>query len=189
MNTQLLIVGVVAAVVVAAIAWWYTRNRRRAHLRARFGHEYVRVVQETGNASKAEAMLEHREQRVAKMHIRPLTSEESHQYGEAWRRVQSRFVDDPKGAVMEADKLITEVMSARGYPMSDWDQRVADISVDHPMVCERYRAGHEIFLKHERGQATTEDLRTAMVDYRQLFDELVGPARQSEVREWQRRAG
>jgi hypothetical protein len=189
MNTQVFIVAVIAAVVVVAIAWWYTQNRRRAHLRARFGDEYARAVQETGNASKAEAMLEHRERRVARMNIRPLTSEESSQYGEAWRRVQSRFVDDPKGAVTEADRLITEVMSARGYPMSDWDQRVADISVDHPMVCDRYRAGHEVFLKHERGQATTEDLRTAMVDYRQLFDELVGPARQSETRERQRRAG
>src|SRR5713226_5277858 len=131
MNNELLFVIVVVAVVVAVAAWWYTQSRRRAHLRTRFGPEYERTVRQTGNAAKAEEILEHRERRVAKLHVRPLTLEESARFSESWTRGQSRFVDDPKGAVTEADRLITEVMTARGYPMADWDQRVADISVDH----------------------------------------------------------
>ena len=183
MNTQQIIVVVIVAVVAAILAWWYVRNQRRAHLRTRFGSEYERAVHETGNVDKAEAMLANRERRVDKLHIRSLTPEEADRFSIAWRNVQSRFVDDPKGAVVDADALITDVMATRGYPMTSWTQRVADISVDHPRVCEHYRVGHEIALRQERGTASTEDLRQAMVAYRELFAELVEPVHQ------QRRAG
>ena len=190
MNTQVIVVAVVVAVVGAVLAWWYVQSQRRAHLRTRFGPEYERAVHETGNVEKAEAMLVDRERRVEKLHIRSLTPEESDRFSIAWRTVQSRFVDDPKGAVMDADKLITDVMATRGYPMTNWAQRVADISVDHPRVCERYRVGHEIALRQEQGTASTEDLRQAMVAYRELFAELVEPVHRPAVREQQqRRAG
>jgi hypothetical protein len=177
-DSQLLIivlVVLVAAVAVAA-AWYLTAARRRQRLQRRFGPEYERTVRETGDPAKADAVLADRERRVEKLNIRPLSSADSTRFLDAWKGVQSRFVDDPKGAVTEADRLITEVMSARGYPMSDWEQRVADISVDHPSVCDHYRQGHDIARRHERGQASTEDLRQAMVHYRALFDELVQPA-------------
>jgi hypothetical protein len=174
MNTTqlLLIVAVIAAAVVAA-AWFVIQNRRRQHLKQRFGPEYDRAVRDTGNPSKAEAMLSERERRVEKLHLHPLAAHEAQRFSGAWKQVQSRFVDDPKAAVADADRLITEVMAARGYPMADWEQRVADISVEHPRVCDNYRRAHEIALCRERGQASTEDLRQGMVYYRDLFDELV----------------
>lgn len=190
MNTQLLIVIVIGALAIALVAWWYVQTRRREHLRARFGPEYERALRESGGrADKAEAILVDRERRIEKLHIRPLTPEESGRFAESWRRVQSRFVDDPKGAVTEADRLVTEVMSTRGYPMADWEQRVADISVDHSRVCENYRLAHEVALRHERGEASTEDLRQAMVHYRALFDELVETVDQRSAQQAQRRAG
>lgn len=184
MNTQALIIGlaIIAIVVIVAAVWMM---RRRDHLRRRFGPEYERTVRETGSTTKAESTLAQRERRVEKLHIRALTPDESARFSEAWRRVQSRFVDEPKSALNEADRLITEVMAARGYPMSDWNQRVADISVDHPAVLDHYRTGHDIVLKQEQGQATTEDLRRAMVEYRSLFADLVD----THVRDQQRRAG
>lgn len=182
----LMIVAIVAAVAVAVAAWWYVQNRRRTHLRSRFGPEYERVVRETGDPAKADALLAERERRIEKLHIRSLTPEESGRFAESWRRVQARFVDDPHGAVTDADRLITDVMSARGYPMANWEQRVADISVDHPRVAEPYRSGHDIALRHQRGEASTEDLRQAMVHYRELFGELVEPA---HARDATRRVG
>jgi hypothetical protein len=155
------------------VAWFLLQNRRRQHLKQRFGPEYDRAVRDTGNPSKAEAMLSERERRVEKLHLHPLAANESQRFSSAWKEVQSRFVDDPKGAVADADRLITEVMAARGYPMADWEQRVADISVEHPRVCDNYRRAHEIALRHASGHATTEDLRQGMVYYRGLFDELV----------------
>ena len=180
MNTQVLIVAVVAAVAVALLAWWLVQNRRRSHLRARFGPEYERVVRETGNVSKAETMLSDRERRVEKLHLRALTPEESARFSASWKAVQTRFVDDPKGALTEADSLITSVMAARGYPMSNWEQRVADISVDYPRVVDHYRTGHDIAIR----DASTEDMRRAMIAYRELFAELV-----ESTRDTLRRAG
>jgi len=177
MNTQTLIVVAVAAIAAALLAWWFVQSRRRDHLRMRFGPEYERAIRETGNVSKAETMLADRERRIEKLSIRALTVDESGRFNETWRGVQIRFVDDPKGALAEADALITEVMTARGYPMSNWDQRVADISVDHPRVVDRYRTGHDIAVRHDRGDASTEDLRRAMIAYRELFAELVEPPR------------
>ena len=176
MNTQSLIVAVIAAIAIVLFVRWYVLHRSE-HLRARFGPEYERAVRETGNVSKAESMLSNRERRVEKLPIRALSAEESGRFSGNWRVIQARFVDDPKGAVTDADVLIREVMSTRGYPMSNWEQRVADISVDHPHVVENYRTGHDIAIRHERGEASTEDLRRAMIAYRELFAELVEPPR------------
>jgi hypothetical protein len=110
---------------------------------------------------------------VARLNIKPLSADDAVRFGDNWRRVQSRFVDDPQGAVSEADRLVGEVMHARGYPVGDFEQRVADISVDHPEVVMNYRAARDIAEVHARGQATTEDLRQAMVHYRALFSDLL----------------
>jgi hypothetical protein len=177
MNTQLWMVAAVAAIAVALLALWFVQSRRRAHLRTRFGPEYERAIREAGNVSKAETMLADRERRIEKLHIRSLTADESARFSASWQTVQTRFVDDPKSALGEADALITEVMAARGYPMSNWEQRVADISVDYPRVVDKYRTGHDIAGRHDRGDASTEDMRRAMIAYRELFAELVEPPR------------
>ena len=123
--------------------------------------------------SRAERELESREKRVERLHIRALDPRDRERFAEAWREDQKRFVDDPKGAVMEADRLVTEVMKARGYPVADFDERVDYISVDHPRVVENYRAARVIVDRHKRGEAGTEDLRQALIYYRALFDELL----------------
>jgi len=176
MNTPSLIVAVIAAIAIVLVVRWYVLHRSE-HLRARFGPEYDRAIRETGNVGKAESMLSDRERRVEKLPIRELSAEESGRFSGNWRVIQARFVDDPKGAVTDADVLIREVMSTRGYPMTNWEQRVADISVDHPHLVENYRTGHDIAIRHERGEASTEDLRRAMIAYRELFAELVEPPR------------
>jgi hypothetical protein len=142
-------------------------------LRQKFGPEYDRAVLTHGSERKAEATLEGRKERVEKLNLRDLDRAESEKFSRDWQAVQSRFVDSPKGAVAEADDLVSSVMKARGYPVADFDQRSADISVDHPRVVENYRAAHAIALRVGKDQATTEDLRTAMIHYRSLFEELV----------------
>jgi hypothetical protein len=142
-------------------------------LRKRFGTEYERAVVAHGSERKAEAKLADREERVEKLNIRDLDSIQHKRFSERWEAVQFRFVDSPKGAVAEADDLVSTVMMARGYPVSDFDQRAADISVDHPRVVENYRLAHEIALRVGKDAATTEDLRTAMIHYHSLFEELV----------------
>jgi len=163
---------VVAALVIGGVLW--SRRRRSEHLKDRFGREYDRTVEATGDRSTAEADLADREKRVEKLDIRPLTAEERRDFGRRWDEVQARFVDDPPRAVAFADALLGEVMKARGYPVSDFDQRAGDISVDHPVVVEHYHKAHDIAVRHERGEASTEDLRQAMIHYRALFDNLVG---------------
>jgi len=163
---------VVAALVIGGVLW--SRRRRSEHLKDRFGREYDRTVEATGDRSTAEADLADREKRVEKLDIRPLTAEERRDFGRRWDEVQARFVDDPPRAVAFADALLGEVMKARGYPVSDFDQRAGDISVDHPVVGEHYHKAHDIAVRHERGEASTEDLRQAMIHYRALFDNLVG---------------
>ena len=177
--------AIVVIVVVAAAALWRWRQHRSAQLRARFGPEYDRTVQRTGAVSKAEAALEARARRVDRLHITPLSSEDAARFSDAWRGIQSRFVDDPKGAVIAADRAIGDVMRARGYPVADFERRVEDISVDHPTVVMNYHAARDIVEEHERGRASTEDLRQAMVHYRALFHELleVTPAPQADVHE------
>jgi hypothetical protein len=151
------------------------RKRRTQRLRTQFGgSEYSRAVKEGGNRRQAEAVLDKRAERVEALHIRPLAPGDRARFVESWARVQARFVDGPGGAVTEADQLLNDVMSTRGYPMSDFEQRTADISVDHPLVLEHYRSAHEIAVRQTQGQASTEDLRQAMIHYRTLFEELVG---------------
>ncbi len=175
-TTQLaLIIGLVLIVVVGVAAAVYMRKRRTARLRAQFGDpEYTRALQEVGNQRNAEKQLEERVARVENFHIRALSPADHARFMESWRKVQGRFVDSPGGAVTEADQLLGDVMSMRGYPVSDFEQRAADISVDHPHVMENYRAGHAIALRQKQGQASTEELRQAMIHYRTLFEELVG---------------
>jgi hypothetical protein len=174
-QTQMLIIVVVivAVLVVAAMAFVTTRKRRSLKLRERFGPEYDRVLRQEGDARKAEGVLEFREKRREKFKVRPLSATDKSSFATRWNEVQARFVDDPRGAVTVADSLVTEVMQARGYPIGEFDQRAADISVDHPIVVENYRSAHTIALRHGSGQANTEDLRQAMVHYRVLFQELL----------------
>jgi FtsZ-interacting cell division protein ZipA len=172
-----IIIAVIAAVVVIAIvSFLLARKRRSQQLRERFGPEYDRVVKKEGEVRRAEGVLEIRAKRREKFAIRPLSEETRADFAERWRIVQSHFVDDPKASVSEVDHLVNELMETRGYPMADFDQRAADISVDHPVVVENYRAAHDTALRHGRGQAGTEDLRKAMVHYRSLFEELLGDA-------------
>jgi len=165
-------VVVIAAIVIAALVW--SRRRRSDHLRNQFGPEYDRAVEEKGGRAKAEAELAEREKRVQKLDIRPLDASERRDFIDRWTEVQGRFVDDPPRAVAFADALLGQVMKARGYPVTDFDQRAGDISVDHPVVVEHYRKAHDIAMRHEKGEASTEDLRQAMIHYRALFDNLVG---------------
>jgi hypothetical protein len=169
--------GIIALVVIVAAGiatWMFSRNRRSVKLKSKFGDaEYARSMKESGNRRQAEAELKKRAERVASFHVRPIEAAERVRFENTWRSIQERFVDGPTGAVAEADQLLGHVMSARGYPVSDFEQRAADISVDHPLVMENYRAAHEIALRQVRGQASTEDLRQAVIHYRGLFEELV----------------
>jgi len=175
MNVTAIVVAVIVIVVLAGLAIWYFGQQRRKHehLREQFGPEYDHAVETYGERREAEQALTAREERVAALNIRPLSPEQSTRYAEEWRQVQTRFVDDPEHAIHEADTLCGEVMQARGYPMGDFEQRAADVSVDHPHVVEHYRAAHAVATAAERGGATTEDLRQAMVHYRTLFEDLI----------------
>lgn len=168
-----LIVVVVAVIVIAAIAYLASRKRRSLQLRKKFGPEYDRVLRQEGDTRKAEGVLEFREKRREKFKLRPLSAEDKASFTTRWNEVQAQFVDDPRGAVTVADSLVTEVMQARGYPIGEFEQRAADLSVDYPRVVDNYRAGHDIALRHSAGQASTEDMRQAMVHYRALFQEMV----------------
>jgi hypothetical protein len=172
-TTQIAIAVVVMAAAGIAI-WLFTRKRRTERLRTQFGGaEYTRAVQEGGSRRKAETALDERAYRVEGLHIRPLAPDDRARFVETWGRVQARFVDGPGSAVTDADRLLGDVMSTRGYPVGDFEQRAADISVDHPLVLENYRAAHESALRQTQGKASTEDLRQAMIHYRTLFEELV----------------
>ena len=168
----LAVVAVVAVLIIAGVI--ASRRRRSERLKDSFGREYDRTLEATGDRSKAEAELEERQNRVEKLDIRPLEPAERREFLDRWTDVQARFVDDPTRAVAFADALLGDVMKARGYPVSDFNQRAGDISVDHPVVVEHYHKAHEIAVRHGRGQASTEDLRQAMIHYRALFDNLVG---------------
>ena len=161
------IVIAAAIVVVALVVWQALKARRTRTLQDRFGPEYERAVDQTDDRREAEAELTERAKRRDELDIRPLTTASRTRYLEEWQRVQALFVDDPSGAVGEADSLIQSVMRERGYPVDDFDQRAADISVDHPEAVENYRQGHRL-----RG-GDTEEQRQAMVHYRALFDELL----------------
>ena len=177
LDPKLIVLAAVVILLIAVLAWLYVRKRRSttANLRQKFGPEYDRAVQTHGSERKAEATLVDREKRVEKLNLRDLDPMERERFVKRWDSIQSRFVDSPKGAVTEADDLVSSLMKTRGYPMSDFDQRAADISVDHSRVVENYRSAHEIALRVGKDAATTEDLRTAMIHYRLLFEELAQP--------------
>jgi hypothetical protein len=164
---------VAAVAVVAIVIWLAMRERRTRTLRGRFGPEYDRAVESSESKRGAESELAARADRRDKLDITPLSPGARERYATEWKRVQARFVDDPDGAVREADVLIQSVMSERGYPMDDFDQRAADISVDHPRVVENYREGNRLARANALGDGTTEDLRQAMQHYRALFDDLL----------------
>ena len=174
------VIAVVTLIVIALIVWAYNR-RRTERLRAQFGPEYKRSIAEAGGRrSTAEARLAERSERVHKLDIRPLNSTERARYAEEWSRIQAHFVDAPAGAVAEADQLLADVMATCGYPVGDFEQRAADISVDHPVVTQNYRAAHDIALRQASGRASTEELRRAIIHYRALFEDLVGMPRAVE---------
>lgn len=168
------IVAIIAIVVAIALGVVLVVSRRRSdHLKSRFGPEYERTLRESGDRRRAEHELERREKRVERLHIHPLSPRHRDQFVAAWRNDQARFVDDPSGAVTEADRLVQEVMKYRGYPVADFDRRVEDISVDHPHLVENYRAARDLAERNRRGEANTEELRKALVYYRALFEELL----------------
>ena len=174
MNPTLIAVLVVAALVIIGIAVMVMRSRQRERLQKHFGAEYEHQVEAAGGSkAKAEAELLKREKRLEKLDIHPLPPQQRDAFAGEWQQVQARFVDDPQRSIALADALVAEVMKARGYPVQDFEQRAADISVEHPRVVENYRAAHEIALRHTRGQADTEDLRAAFIGYRSLFEELL----------------
>jgi hypothetical protein len=171
--TIALIVGVVFLILVVLAAITAQRKRRTEHLQQRFGPEYGRAVDERGSRSKAEADLRERERRVEKLSIVRLSPDEAARFSQAWSAVQGRFVDSPQVALADADRLVRELMQRRGYPVADFETRAADISVDHPTVVEHYRAAQAIALRERSGEATTEDMRRAVVHYRALFEDLL----------------
>lgn len=174
METWVVVVLVVAAALAIGAAGWLVYSKARSQRpKSRFGPEYERAVETFGSRSKAEADLESRSKRVEVLDIHPLSAHEHHRFAEEWRSTQALFVDDPPVAVGRAEKLVQEVMHARGYPVGNFDQRAADISVDHPLVVENYRAARQLAAASQRGTASTEDLRRAMVHYRVLFEELL----------------
>lgn len=178
MNSELLTILALVAIGIVAVAIgvvvWQNRQRERtAALREHFGPEYDRALEQHGNRVRAEKELALRRRRVDGLHIRLLSPEQCDRFGVAWAAVQQRFVDDPNGAVVDADRLVKEVMSTRGYPMGDFEQRVADLSVEHANVVQHYRAARTIAVNNARGGASTEDLRQAMVHYRALFTDLL----------------
>jgi hypothetical protein len=174
-NPTLIALAVAAVLIIVFAVAMYTRSRHNntAKLRDRFGPEYERAVLQHGSERKAEAKLADRETRVVKLKIRELDATERARYLAQWQIAQARFVDYPKGAVTEADELVCSLMQTRGYPVSDFEQRAADISVDHPRVVENYRSAHGIAMRLVSGEVNTEDMRTAMVHYHSLFDDLL----------------
>ena len=169
-----ILIAVGAALVLGVAAWQVAAKRRTARLRGRFGPEYDRAVDRSGGSrGDAESELAERERRREELQIRPLSRASRERYGESWRDVQAEFVDDPEGAIQRADSLVMSAMSERGYPTDDFEQRAADVSVDHPDVVENYRAAHAIARSNARGEANTEELRQAMRHYRTLFEELL----------------
>jgi FtsZ-interacting cell division protein ZipA len=174
MNTWVWIaIAVVAAIIIVGVLWSALRTRRTRSLQDRFGPEYDRELEKAGGRREAERELAEREKRHEELELRPLSNDARERYVEEWQATQARFVDDPAGAVSEADDLVQRVMRDRGYPVDDFEQRAADISVEHPELVERYRTANGIARASERGEASTEDLRHSVRHYRALFVELL----------------
>jgi hypothetical protein len=181
MDTRVVVPVVIAAIaLILMAAWFLLRKRKSERLKQHFGPEYDRIVKEHGT-QRAEVLLAEREQRVKKFSIHSLPPADRERYALEWADVQKQFVDDPLLAVGEADKLVTNVMAARGYPMGDFEQRAEDISVNYPGIAQNYRSARSIAILRTDGQASTEDLRQAMVHFRSLFDELLDLPKHEKV--------
>jgi hypothetical protein len=177
-KTIIIVIAIGAAVLLAAAAiaftvWRYWKNKQTARLHSRFGPEYDRLAAVEGDQGRIEKTLHEREKRVKEFNLIPLSPEARDQFARRWQQEQSGFVDDPRTAVANADRLVTEVMKARGYPMGDFEQRAADISVDYSSVVTNYRLAHDIALRDRNGETSTEELRKALLHYRMLFEELL----------------
>jgi hypothetical protein len=175
-NTTYIAITVVLVLVIlgAVLGLVFARRRRSEQLHDKFGPEYDHTVQTMGDEKKAQTELNERQKHVEALDIRPLSVSERERYLADWTAVQSKFVDEPGQAIVDADRLIIEVMQVRAYPVSDFEQRAADISVNYPALVSNYRAAREIAIKNEQHQADTEELRQAMIYYRSLFEELLG---------------
>jgi len=176
-QTWIILAAVVVLGLVALGAWFFYQKKRSHKLQERFGPEYGRTVHELGSRTKGESELKAREKRVERLEIIALAPSDAARFSEAWQALQGRFVDNPKGVVVQAEQLVRELMQKRGYPMGDFESRAGDISVDHPDVVANYRSAQAIAVRDRQGSADTEELRKAVVHYRALFDELL------EVRE------
>jgi hypothetical protein len=176
MNSTYIIITVVVVLVIlgAILGFVFSRRNRKQELHDHFGPEYDHTVETMGDEKKAQTELDERRAHVKTLEIRPLSISERERYMADWTMVQSKFVDEPGQAIVDADRLIMEVMQVRAYPVSDFEQRAADISVNYPALVSNYRAAREIAIKNEQHQATTEELRQAMIYYRSLFEELLG---------------
>lgn len=172
-TTQIVLVILALAIVAAAVVVLWSARRRHA-LRSRFGPEYDRVVEEQDSRTAAERELRERERRHAELTIRPLTADSRERYAAAWEEIQARFVDSPAEAVGAADELVTRLAAERGYPTENYEDQLAHLSVEHARTLTNYRDAHEIQLRNERGAASTEQLRQAVVHYRELFADLLG---------------
>jgi hypothetical protein len=174
MSATVTIVLIIVVLLVLAAIVFGVRAARRRRLQQTFGPEYDRVVADTGNRTEAERELLERTKRHAELELRPLSPESRAKYAAAWEEVQIRFVDDPKEAAETADELVTKLIAERGYPTGDYDERLANLSVEHAATLEHYRNAHEISERSKNGSAETEDLRQALVHYRSLFADLLG---------------
>jgi hypothetical protein len=183
------LIAVAVVAVLALVVWQAVARRRTGRLRQQFGPEYDRAVGTAQSKRDAEAELQAREERRRRLEIRPLSQVARDRHLQTWQSVQTEFVDDPRAAVASADSLIQSVMAERGYPVEDFEQRAADVSVDHPQVVENYRHGHRLAQASASGSDSTEDLRQAMRHYRALFDELLEPAADQPTAREQRSNG
>jgi hypothetical protein len=172
-QTWIILAAVVVLALIAVGAWFFYQKKQSYKLQGRFGPEYDRTVNELGSRTKGESELKAREKRVERLEILPLAPSEAARFSEAWQALQGRFVDNPKGVVVQVEQLVRELMEKRGYPMGDFERRAGDISVDHPDVVANYRAAQAIAVRDQKGTADTEELRKAVVHYRALFDELL----------------
>jgi hypothetical protein len=170
---MIVVVSVVVLLIAASVAWVVIGRKRSETLKRRFGAEYDLALKSAGSRSGAEAELASRTKRVERLDIHPLSAGDHDRFAERWRSTQASFVDNPAGAVSEAETLVEEVMRARGYPVGDFDQRAADMSVDHPRFVENYREARDLAAASQRGAAKTEDLRRATVHFRALFEDLL----------------
>jgi hypothetical protein len=170
------LIAIAVVAVLGLVVWQASTRKRTGRLQEQFGPEYDRTLGKADSKRDAEAELQAREERRQQLEVRPLSQAARDRYLQTWQTVQAQFVDDPRGAVASADSLIQSVMAERGYPVENFDQRAADISVDHPQVVENYRHGHRLAQASAGGNNSTEDLRQAMRHYRALFEELVEPA-------------